>query len=814
MKSTLIPLPIDAHLNSILDKLKSPLPFILTASPGTGKTTRVPILSLALAKRLAVVIVPKRIAAIGAAIRVCEENQFTLGEEVGYQVRFDSKVTSNTRLIYMTEGLFLKRIQDLNFLNQIDYVFLDEFHERSKKIDLILGFLFEKYVLEQKMKIVVMSATLAVDKLKTYFGECVEHHVEAPPYPLEKIYIKTPQHLVLQNAFYQQLKDTLVTAVKTGKKDTLVFLPGQKEIQKALNEIRPAFPSTLIEVAHGSLGLEAQKKLIRKTHDERRIILSTNIAESSITLPDLDTVVDAGLEKRISLEPKMGFHRLDTYRISQFSAVQRQGRANRTQKGYVFKLWNERDELSMSESRPAEITYQNIFEEILFLLSHNINPMNFSWFEKPSHLKIQSTLAQLQSWNLIDQDYQLTPLGHHIQELPLDIEDAVLFYRMIEKSSTRTLALEYFSRFESVSFEDILSQHHDKNKNDLIKIIEMPLNQNQKRVYDQLSSAIDQIPTQNSVLSAETELFKIHALYFPYRVIRRKNMTNGTSLSGRGVELSKHSTAGQYDFYLALNGFEKSNSISYIVAAVGLPKDEALKILSSQTEEREHLVFDSEQGKFFKEKQKWIGVTTFGDVIRTPISSRELDLQWKAYFKNEPQTLLQQNTSYLRLKELIEFIRNKNHIFKLDQVIENIELNSVLQKFFIENDFSLNALLTDDFISYSEQFLLLELSEIIKNAPDFIKLPSGRTANINYSDAKAPMISVKIQHCFGWLETPQIFNNKIPLTIELLAPNMRPAQTTQDLKYFWKNSYLEIRKELRARYPKHPWPEDPTKFSL
>ncbi|MBC7459071.1 MAG: DEAD/DEAH box helicase, partial [Bdellovibrionaceae bacterium] len=259
-----VPLPIDSHLEKITEKIFSDLPVILNASPGSGKTTRVPaqiLKSLIVQKKpqKIIVIVPKRISALSAATRICEENNWSLGAEVGYMVRFESKISNQTQLIFMTDGMFLKKYTDPEFVKQIGFIFLDEFHERKSSMDLILGVCTEQKIFQDNLQIIVMSATMDVEQLQKYFGKSHAIEIQAPPFKVEKNYLSTTQRLACDKEFFEQLKLTTLEAWSKAKKDILIFLPGLREINKAIEVLKPCLPQIMLEVLHGSLSLDDQR---------------------------------------------------------------------------------------------------------------------------------------------------------------------------------------------------------------------------------------------------------------------------------------------------------------------------------------------------------------------------------------------------------------------------------------------------------------------------------------------------------------------------------------------------------------------------
>ena len=445
----MINLPIDSHLarlSELVDQQKDQFkPLVLTASPGSGKTTRLPayLLKKNLQKNLSskqkiIVIVPKRVSAISAADRIAEENNFVLGHEVGYQVRFEQKLSEQTQLLFMTEGLFLKRIQDENFWADIHTLILDEFHERSANLDIILGLVYERLVLDPQFNLIVMSATLNTEALKQYFGSCEIYNIEAPPFKLTAFLSEKPQKLILDEQFYNSLKETTLKAIKTAQKDILIFLPGLKEILRFKNLLQPLLPQMQIEILHGSISLNEQKRIVQKYKSEnttfsRRIILTTNIAESSVTVQGIDCVIDSGLQKNVFTEPKIGFTGLDLERISLFSAKQRAGRAAREQDGYCFKMWHEIDERSMKEQADPEILNSTLIEEFLILKQQKVdNIETFSWLTKPKADSSSKVLAKLKRWQLLSSSNELSSQAQTLMSWPIDIETALITYELIK----------------------------------------------------------------------------------------------------------------------------------------------------------------------------------------------------------------------------------------------------------------------------------------------------------------------------------------------------------------------------------------------
>lgn len=824
----MIQLPIDSYLQDILNKILQDKPVILTASPGSGKTTRVPArllrhLQQANVLKKIIVIVPKRLAAVAAADRIATENNWTLGEEVGYQVRFEHLCQKKTQLIFMTEGLFLNKAADPTFWDQVGYIFLDEFHERSAQIDLILGLCFERKILVNDIQLVVMSATLNTEKLKSYFKDYSQIDIQQPPYQLTVSFQKAAQKLTCDSAFYDSLKLTTIQAVKTAQKDILIFLPGSREILKAQTALQPIFPNLKIEIVTGSMSLQQQKKVLNKTDSNRRIILATNIAESSLTLPQIDCVIDSGLEKVVYRERKLGFTKLEITRISKFSATQRAGRAARTSDGLCFKMWHEIDERSFPDQKKPEITTSELWDELLLLSNLGISDFeNFSWLEKPNSIKISSAQKQLQKWNLIDTQNRPTNQGQQISKIPLDTVSAILFYLLCANRFS-TEACEIFCRLDSIDLSGRPKINPLILTTDLDYLFASPKTEAQKKIERQLAELAKKIPTAGGKLDLtsagtendfETTLLEIYSNYFPHRICLKKSKSTGLSASGRGIEFSDSSSLLSEnipnDYFLVFSGAEKNPATTIVQLGLGYSKKQALSVLKKYLTIEQKIDFKIENQKFTKKTIQKFGEFIFAESNPESLSKEELTENWKTYVKQDPALFLNLNPSYQKIIDKIQFIRSKQELLKINiSEFEFIEQFAQRLTDYLMNHFSdFNEILHTDFVFHLQEVIPAQILQLLIDLPSVLKLPTGRTVTINYTDPKAPLISAKIQDCFLWHKSPTLLSNQIPVTIELLAPNMRPAQITNDLNNFWQNSYHEVRKELRARYPRHSWPED------
>jgi ATP-dependent helicase HrpB len=812
-------LPIDPYLDEIVKKITSDKPVILTASPGSGKTTRVPAHLLKTIKTTStkkiIVIVPKRVSALSAADRIASENNWGLGIDVGYQVRFENKITAKTQLIFMTEGLFLKRIQSPNFWDEIHTLIIDEFHERSSSIDLILGLSYEQKVLGRDLQLVIMSATLNVQQLKIFLGDCETFEVEAPPHKLDLVHSEKNQKLICDDLFFQNLKDTLVKAWKTAHKDVLIFLPGQREILRFKNIIQPLFPQNRIEILHGSLSLNEQKQIVRNDSGSgRRIILSTNVAESSITVSGLDCVIDSGLEKKSYRENKVGFTGLDLQRISLFSAKQRAGRAAREQAGFCFKLWHATDEMSMKEQIEPEILKTSLLEESLLLFQQEVTDIeSFSWLTKPSQVTIKQARQKLLKWQLLTEKFQLTALASTISKWPLSVENSILHFQLSLRGFS-TESAKLIAVLESGSVESLLEKNKNFAGSDVAKILDMnQLDFMTDRIFQQILSSCKVNATKAYHENFEKTLIEVYAEFFPEKVAFVKTKTNAVSMYGRGLQVAAGSHTANSDFFIALAGRENHSQFTQITCSLGFDKKLAQEIFAPLAKKQTEVHYDFEKNEFFKIEQLKFETFVLNDYGKSRLNSSELQKNWKEFFKKSSLDFLKIHPNYEKIKARLNFLNRKEGkdiVLSADSKNQLAGFEDLLTDYILQGYNDFEDYKNCDLFYLSYQVLNEELCDLLQNLPETITSARGRTHPVDYSDEKAPLISLKIQDAFGWKDTPKICHNKFTLTLELLAPNMRPAQITSQLGLFWKSSYTDVRKELRARYPKHDWPEDPS----
>ncbi len=807
----MITLPIDPELPFIVSTFKKHKNLILKASPGSGKTTRLPAALLKNGFKKIVVLVPKRLAAISAADRIASENNWELGNQVGYHVRFEALFKKDTELIFMTEGVFIKKSADEKFWNSVEVLIFDEFHERSSLVDIALGLALEKQILDAPLKLIIMSATLNSKALETYLTESAVVDIKAVPHPLKIIHTARPQRLNCDPEFYNNLVQTTSEAFGSSEKDVLIFLPGFGEMRKAATALNKKLSHVPVEILHGSLKISEQREILR-VQNYRRIILATDIAESSLTLPSVDCVIDSGLKKNSTLEPKVGFSQLSLQRISLFSAEQRSGRAARLGPGTCYRMWHPSDELSMPPQIKPEVLNSDLLEEILILKSCGVGLISgFSWLDKPPKKAVDQAIKKLCSWNLLDPAEKITALGLQIQNLPLNIDRALLFTELCQKGFQNE-ASQFLARLETLDFSKIFAES-DPNADDLERVLQTSLTAEGLKIKSQLEGLRIFHPSVVSGSPKSTDFRKplIQSFFtlFPHKISQKKSESDAVSSLGRGLTLKPGLQARHFDYQILLAGHNFSDRTE-IHFAVGFSKSEFLDFSSTSIQLKTEYIVDFERRQVFKIQSKKVGRFIISESARAGLTPFEEAKAWPLITSQDGASILNAHTDFQRFKDKIIFLNKKlGLVFAMD--------DELTQKVFSDLGDSVQTL--SHFVNYPLLDLLIlhlpdNLKEILTDLPDFLILPSSRKVTVDYVSENAPMISAKIQDFYGMKEHPTILQSKLPLTLQLLAPSLRPTQITQNLKLFWEKSYFEIRKELKARYPKQQWPDNPADYVL
>lgn len=812
-------LPIDEFLPSLRELLRTNNALVLTAAPGAGKTTRLPPACLDLVAGQILVLEPRRMAAVAAASRIAEENGWTPGREVGWQVRFDNRTVPDTRLVFLTEALLARRMVRDPELAGVDLVILDEFHERSLHTDLTLGLLKELRELGRDVKLIVMSATLTAERISDYLGGAPIVAVPGRLFDLEIRHQKAAMRLRTDFEFIDQVAETVKTAHGASDKDILVFLPGVGEIERTRERLSDWAAARDLEIValHGSLPLEEQRRALRRG-TRRRVLLSTNIAESSVTVDGVGIVVDSGLAKVNRFDVRTGFSRLELSRISLSSAIQRSGRAARQFPGLALRMWSKHDELAMPKDETPEVQRADLSEALLFLANQGVTDFrSFPWFETPPTNHLDAAENVLRHLGAVDAAHRITDKGRALLKFPLPPRIAGLMLAAEDLERVHPGAVEMAAKLAALLQErdfvraDVSRGHvGDRLECDLTLRLHL-LERMKPRQILQAAEQIRRLSlTSGSRITKDEDLIVRRLLLraFPDRLCRRRGDTDrGLMAGGRGVKLAPESLVRESEFFLAIGGVEGlSDAETTINLACGMTKDFVLRELGERVERRRDLFVDETKGQIFAREARFHGDLALDEASLRPATAEQIA-------EKLPDLLTAQLAKVLEKNEaLARWFERWNFLSRIDAEAGQTVFDSTrLKAIFTEAAYgekSVDSVASKDLVYFFEQALPANLAERLRReVPDRISVPSGSRLPVRYPSDKEPYLEVRLQEVFGWTETPKVMG--LPVTMHLLGPNFRPVQVTADLGSFWKNGYPEVRKELRARYPKHSWPDDP-----
>ncbi len=834
-------LPIDAHLPLIVDTLRQSQALVLVAEPGAGKTTRVPP-ALAVADLLPrenpniVMLQPRRVAARTAAMRIAEENNWSLGREVGYHVRFDRKLSRDTAIRILTEGILTRQLVDDPFLDGVGCVILDEFHERSLNTDVAIALLREiQQTVRPDLKIVVMSATIDAQPVANYLGGCPIVRVPGRTFPISVQY---------QDRRETALDDDMRLAVEgvlNRDGDILLFLPGADEIRRTMEAVAPLARELDVDVLplHGTLSSDQQLRAVLPSN-RRRIICATNIAETSLTIPGVRTVIDSGMARVVTYDPERGLDRLELVRISKASATQRAGRAGRVGEGACIRLWNEKLHHSLADFESPEVLRVDLSGTLLALYAWGRDdPHAFNWFTRPDDAAIDGAVALLDMLGAVTQTAggkrRISSVGREMLRFPLHVRLARLMagappqLRHDAATIAAVLSEKDFLKRENVphsqrrpttrSNSDVLERVRilgafERRGGDSRDSVDPALARHVLRVREDLvrlassdSSNRHRGAGTPSPHASDEESLKWIVLAYPDRVCMRRSRdrTTGTCVGGAGVRLAPESGVIDGDMFVAVDAQvdTRSRQGESLVRMASLVRFEWLEQLFPQSISRSIVAkFDETRGRVVGER-----VTMYRDLVIQSEPGANVDANEAARVLYEAMTskseqLLNRDPEASNMLWRIALLRHHMPELKFPDISKETVLRTACEQARDVREIDLVAAIRA-MIPYP---LDRNLDEF---APTSLPVPTGNRIKLKYEAGGEVVLAVRLQELFGQQETPRIAGGRVPVTIHLLGPNYRPVQITKDLRSFWATTYFQVRKDLRAHYPKHSWPEDP-----
>ena len=839
------PLPIDASLPEIATRLRESRALVLVAPPGAGKTTRVPpaILRAGLVSvehPNLVMLQPRRVAARASAARIAEENRWELGREVGYHVRFDRKLSDVSRIRVLTEGILTRQLLDDPFLPGIGAVILDEFHERSLHTDMAIAYLREiQQTVREDLILVVMSATLEAEPVAAFLGGCPIVRAEGRAYPVEISYSVGSAVRPHEN-LPERIVDAITSVLGKEAGDILVFLPGVEEIRRTQQRLESLADreNILVLPLHGSLPAEEQT-LALKPSTRRKIILATNIAETSLTIDGVRTVIDGGLARVAGYDPRRGLDKLELKRISQASATQRAGRAGRTAPGRCIRLWSERENKAMAAFDLPEVRRVDLCGTVLSLHAWGqTDPRRFGWYEAPAEemLAAAERLLEMLGALTAETNGKITPLGNQLMSLPVHPRLA----RLLLAAAGEGLLREGATIAALLSERDISRENwsagprgpRTQGPSDLLLRLDLLARAEADRFHPSLRDrGIDPVAarqvakTRDDLLrigrrlpqgkqrgDLDEALLRLPLLAYPDRVCRRRGDTDRAAIvGGGGVRLAPESAVAKAEFFIALDARhdERSKTREAAVRVASEIQVAWLEEMFPQEIRRERgVVFDVERGRV-------VGRTSvsYRDLLLHEDRNAAVDPGLAAQALAEavrPQAgeIFRDNEDAATVLARLNLLREKmpEHPWPL---FDDAELGEVLAEA-CHGKRSLDEIKAMPLASLLMNRMQWPLDRLIEeHAPDSIEVPTGNRIRLAYSVGQTPVLAVRLQELFGWTDTPRIAGGRVAVELHLLGPNYRPVQITDDLRSFWSTTYFQVRKDLRVRYPKHSWPEDP-----
>jgi ATP-dependent helicase HrpB len=805
------PLPVDEALPRLKQALQGRNATVLVAPPGAGKTTRVPLALLDaswLAGRKIIMQEPRRLAARAAARRMAATLGEQVGETVGYRVRLDAKVGPRTRIEVVTDGLFLRLLQDDPSLDGVGCVIFDELHERGLETDLSFALVREaQTALREDLRVIAMSATLDPGPVSDRLGGAPVIESAGRMFAVDTRYLDREPGGRIEDAVASTVRRAL--AEQSGS--ALVFLPGVGEIRRV--EERLANLGATVDVAplYGDLSPANQDRAIAPSPAGRRkVVLATAIAETSLTIEGVRLVIDSGLMRMPRFSPRSGMTRLETMRVSQASADQRRGRAGRLEPGVCYRLWTEEAQRGLLPFTPPEILDADLAPLALELALWGASATTLPWLTPPPAAALATARALLVDLGAIDPAGAITPHGRAMARLAQHPRLAHLVLKGRELSQGKVAAL----LAAILSERDFLRLPPGQRDADLRHRVDIALSGKRDGALRLIQESARRLMPRDAKTETPdvSKTGALLALAYPDRIGRRRPGTAGRYLlsGGRGAALTEGDPMANEEF-LVVADLEGSAQDSRIFLAVPITAAEIEELYADRIVAEETVLWSPRDGAVLARRRRRLGALILEDKplakpvaekLRTAMLDGVRQLGLSALPWSDDLVKWRARVAFLhRLDESWPDLSDANLLTSLDSWLAPF-LDGVSRKDHLSR-IDLGAALKALAVPWDKQRALDRL------APTHIEVPSGSHVPIDYANPAEPTLSVRLQEMFGLLDTPRLADGKVPITLHLLSPARRPVQVTRDLASFWATGYRAVKAELKGRYPRHYWPDDP-----
>lgn len=807
------PLPIDGVLPELLAAVRSKRAAVLRAPTGAGKTTRVPPALAEMIEGLVLMLEPRRVAARAAARRMAHEHGTPLGERFGYHVRFDRISGPRTRVLVVTPGVLLRMLLENPFLEGVSAVVFDEFHERGLESDLALGMV--KLVRENvrpDLIAVVMSATIDAEPVAAFLGNVPVVTSEGRSFPVQVKYRPRRADAPVPQAVAAAIRE----AIEETDGDVLAFLPGLREIRQTEEDLG-SLNGVEVLLLHGDLPPEQQDRALQKL-DRRKVVLATNVAETSVTVDGVTAVVDSGLARQMEFEPSVGMDRLRLVPISRASADQRAGRAGRTQPGICIRLWDEPGHRSRPEQTEPEIRRVDLCGAVLHLLALGEDVNRFPWLDAPRPEAVEQSLRLLELLGFVESG-SLTELGRRAAELPVHPRLARLLLEGAKLGVADQAAMAAALLSDRDPFQrDESGRPAATTLSDVLDRVEALEEFERTKRFGRLHrggafavlQARDQLRRLIRIQSPPTAVGGLlQALFaaYPDRLARRREpgSSRAVTLGGRGVRLAPTSGVTEAELFVCID-VDAAGADSFVWMASAVERS---WLPANRITTRIEVTFDEASERLAARKR-----IRFDDLVLEESHGHMADedeaarVLASAAAERLDKVLPAADSEAGRFRTRVRCLRSWMPDAGLP-AFDSTDLRELLEHL-ARGRRSLAELHTGPWLDLMKgQLTYQQLQLIDREAPDRLEVPSGSHIRLEYEEGRPPVLAARIQELFGLMETPRLAGGRVKVLMHLLAPNYRPQQVTDDLASFWANGYPLIRKELRGRYPKHSWPEDP-----
>ncbi len=778
------------------------------APPGAGKTTRVPLVLLdepwAKNKKI-LVLEPRRLAARAAAARMASTLGEQVGDTVGLRVRFGSKISKRTRIEVITEGVFTRLVLDDPSLDGIAAVLFDEFHERSLDADLGLALAREvQQGLRDDLKILVMSATLDGARVAALLGDAPVVESEGRAYPVETRYLGRDPRARIES----QVADAVQRALRADTGSALVFLPGAAEIRRTetLLKERVTDPNVDIVALFGALDAREQDRAISPAPSGRRkVVLATSIAETSLTIEGVRVVIDSGLSRVPRYEPDVGLTRLETVRVSRAAADQRRGRAGRTEPGVCYRLWDEPQTGALEPYTRPEILSADLSSFVLDLAQWGVSdPAKLAFLDPPPQAALSEAKTLLGELGAIDAQGRITEEGRKLRRLPLPPRLArMVVDAAAEGAGAEAAAIAAVLTERGLGGDDPDLRHRlDQFRRDRSRRAE-----DARAMVRRWGDLVGGNET-----GGDQSPGSLLALAYPDRIAKSRGGGNGAFLlaNGRGGNVDAASALAREPF-LAVAELTGAAAASRIILAAPIALAEIEARFADKIEDREAVSFDAASASLRARRSRRLGALVLAEQTKAVEPTAESAQRLAEGIAAIGIGKLPWSKAQLQLRDRVQFLRKAEGDEWPD--LSNEALARTAAEWlapFLSGKTALAQIGADELSAALDTLLPWALRKRLDaEAPTHFTAPSGSSVPIDYEAEQGPTVSIRVQELFGLAQHPAIAGSRVPLVIELLSPAHRPVQVTRDLPGFWRGSYADVKTEMRGRYPRHPWPDDP-----